>query len=124
MGRPSYGVSAQQVPDDAACVGLSVLGASSPITEVVTIDRGGAAKRSPLDDYPSQKRGGKGVLSGATDLAWLGAAADLHLLTDDGPQVVRPVQLEQVGRSARPAPAVPAISGRAVPERRGDDGAA
>ena len=123
MGRPSYGVSAQQVPAAAACVGLSVLAASAPVTAVVTLDRSGAGKRSPLDDYPSQKRGGKGVLSGATDLAWCGAAADLHLMTADGPQVVRPIQLELAGRSARPAPAVPAITGGAVPERR-DDGAA
>jgi DNA gyrase subunit A len=123
-GRPSYGVSAQHVPDGARSVGLSVLAASSPISEIVTVDRSGAAKRSPLDDYPSQKRGGKGVLSGATDLAWLGAAADVHLVTADGPQVVRPVQVEQATRSARPPAAVPAITGPAVPERRGGDGAA
>jgi DNA gyrase subunit A len=124
MGRPSFGVSAQQVPNDAGCVALSVLSGPATVAEVVTFDRAGGAKRSPLDDYPSQRRGGKGVLSGATDLAWCGASADVHLMTAEGAQVVRPVQLDHAGRSARPSPTVPAITGRVVPERLGDDGAA
>jgi DNA gyrase subunit A len=123
MGRPSFGVAAQQVPTGRRCVGLSVLSPADMPSEVVTIDAGGAGKRSPLDDYPMQKRGGKGVQSGADHLAWLGSAADVHVVTSDGPQVVRAVQLDRAGRSRRPVAAVPDLTGRVVPERRGDDGA-
>jgi DNA gyrase subunit A len=123
MGRPSVGVAAQQVPDGARCVALSVLSSADVPPEIVTVDTRGAAKRSPLDDYPTQKRGGKGVLSGARHLAWLGAAADMHLLTGDGPQVVRAVQLDQSGRNGRPTPLVEDLTGRVVPEQRGDNGA-
>ncbi|HSJ44825.1 MAG TPA: DNA topoisomerase (ATP-hydrolyzing) [Euzebyales bacterium] len=123
MGRPSFGVAAQQIPEGQRCVGVSVMSPVDMASEVVTIDADGAGKRSPLDDYPMQKRGGKGVLSGADHLAWLGAAADLHVTTSDGPQVVRAVQLDQAGRSRRPVAAVPDLTGRVVPERRGDDGA-
>ncbi len=123
MGRPSFGVAAQQVPAGQRCVGLSVLSRTDTPSEVVTIDPAGAAKRSPLDNYPTQKRGGKGVLSGADRLAWLGAAADVHAVTGEGPQVVRAVQLDRSGRSGRLVTALPGLHGRVVPERRGDDGA-
>ncbi|MBW3605621.1 MAG: DNA topoisomerase 4 subunit A [Actinobacteria bacterium] len=122
MGRPSFGVAAQQVPDGASCVALSIVAPSVVDgAEVVTIDRTGAAKRSPLEEYPSQKRGGKGVLSGFGELVWCGVATDLHLATGDGPQVLRAAQLDQIGRSGRPVPTVSALAGPVVPERRGDD---
>ena len=123
MGRPSFGVAAQQVPAGRRCVGLSVLSAADMPSEVVTIDADGAAKRSPLDDYPTQKRGGKGVLSGADELTWLGAAADVHVATSESSQVVRAAQLDQSGRGGRLVAAIPDVTGRVVPERRGDDGA-
>jgi DNA gyrase subunit A len=123
MGRPSYGVAAQQVPDDQQCVSLSVLRAADASVEILTIDADGTGKRSPLDDYPTQKRGGKGVLTGADSPVWVGAARDVHVRTADGSEVVRPVQLTQASRSSRPASAVAAITGRVVPERCGDDGA-
>ena len=122
MGRPSFGMAAQQVPDGERCVALSVLSPADMPSEVVTIGAGGAAKRSPLDDYPTQKRGGKGVLSGADRLEWLGAAVDVHVVTSEGAQVVRAVQLDLSGRSGRLVPVVPDVAGRVVPERRGDDG--
>ena len=81
-----------------------------------------SGKRSPLEDYPVQRRGGKGVLSGAQDLAWCGVATDLHVVTVDGPDVVRPVQFDVAARSGRPAGAVPALVGPVVAERYGHDG--
>jgi DNA gyrase subunit A len=123
MGRPSYGVAAQQVPGDQRCVALSVLRSGGPADEIVTLAVDGTGKRSPLDDYPTQKRGGKGVLTGTDRPAWVGAAQDVHVLTADGPEVVRPVRLAQAGRSSRPASAVAPITGRVVPEHRGDHGA-
>jgi DNA gyrase subunit A len=119
MGRTSHGVAAQQVPADERCVALSTVAAGSPDAQVVTLDRAGSGKRSPLDDYPVQRRGGKGVLSGAQDLAWCGVATDLHVVTIDGPDVVRPVQFDAVARSGRPAAALPALVGPVVSERQG-----
>ncbi|CAN5905067.1 DNA gyrase subunit A [soil metagenome] len=122
MGRPSFGVAAQQAPDDVACVALSIVTpAEAQGAEVVTIDPAGAAKRTPLDDYPLQKRGGKGVLSGAGPLAWCGVATAVHLLTADGPQVAAATQFDRMGRGGRPTPVVPALTGRVVAEQRGDD---
>src|SRR5690606_3100380 len=60
-GRATLGVAGQQVPAGERCVALSALNPGAPDRQVVTLDRAGAAKRSPIDDYPLQKRGGKGV---------------------------------------------------------------
>jgi DNA gyrase subunit A len=116
-GRASYGVAAQQVPADERCVALTMIAAGTPEAQVVTLDRAGAGKRSPLDDYPVQRRGGKGVLSGAQDLAWCGVATDLHVVTVDGPDVVRPVQFDMTSRSGRPMPALSPLVGPVVAER-------
>jgi DNA gyrase subunit A len=118
-GRSSYGVAAQQVPPDERCVALSVVAAGTPDVQVLTLDRAGGGKRSPLDDYPVQRRGGKGVLSGAQDLAWCGIATDLHVVTIDGPDVARPVQFDVTARSGRPAPAIAVLVGRVIPEQHG-----
>ncbi|HSK91582.1 MAG TPA: DNA topoisomerase (ATP-hydrolyzing) [Euzebyales bacterium] len=117
MGRPSSGVAAQQVPRGERCVALTVVPAGAADVEVVTLDRSGAGKRSPFDDYPVQKRGGKGVRSGVQDLAWCGAATDLHVVTTQGPEVVRPVQLHASGRGGRAAPALAALVGPVVAEQ-------
>jgi len=116
-GRPSSGVAAQQVPDRERCVGLTVVPTGATDTEIVTLDRAGAGKRSPLDDYPVQKRGGKGVLAGAQDLAWCGVATDLHVVTTDGPDVVRPVQFGAAGRTGRVTAAIPPLVGAVVGEQ-------
>jgi DNA gyrase subunit A len=121
-GRPSTGVSAQQVPADARCVALTVVGPGDTDPWVVTFGGSGAGKRSPLSDYPLQRRGGKGVLSGVDDLAWCGLADALHLVTEEGPRVLRAVELEQAPRSGRPMPAVEPVTGAVVveqPEPRG-----
>jgi DNA gyrase/topoisomerase IV subunit A len=110
-------VAAQQVPADERCVALTMIAAGTPEAQVVTLDRAGAGKRSPLDDYPVQRRGGKGVLSGAQDLAWCGVATDLHVVTVDGPDVVRPVQFDMTSRSGRPMPALSPLVGPVVAER-------
>jgi DNA gyrase subunit A len=119
MGRSSYGVAAQQVPADERCVALSVVAAGTPDVQVLTLDRTGSGKRSPLDDYPVQRRGGKGVLSGVQDLAWCGIATDLHVVTIDGADVVRPVQFDGAARTGRPAAAIPVLVGPVVAEQYG-----
>jgi DNA gyrase/topoisomerase IV subunit A len=120
MGRPSFGVAAQQVPDDERCVALSVVTPADRAGEVVTLDRAGGGKRSPLDDYPTQRRGGKGVVTGTTQLVWCGAATAVHAATAEGPQVIRGVQLERASRGARTVPTLPAITARVVPEQHAD----
>jgi DNA gyrase subunit A len=116
-GRPSSGVAAQQVPAGERCVALTVVPAGADGAEVITLDRAGAGKRSPLDDYPVQKRGGKGVRAGAQDVAWCGIAADLHVVTTDGPEVVRPVQFAATGRGGRPSAAIAPLVGTVIGEQ-------
>jgi DNA gyrase subunit A len=117
MGRPSFGVAAQQVPAGERCVALSVIALGTPDPQIVTLDRAGTGKRSPMDDYPTQKRGGKGVRSGAQDLAWCGAASDLHVVTVNGPEVLRPAQLDAAGRATRPAAVTAALVAPVVAEQ-------
>jgi hypothetical protein len=115
-------VTAQQTPDNASCVALSIITpAQIGSAEVLTIDLTGGAKRGPLDDYPRQKRGGKGVLSGAEQLAWCGVVTDVHVVAADGPQVVRAAQIDHIGRSGRPSPTTSPPLGPVVGEQRGAD---
>ncbi len=115
MGRAAAGVAGIALPRGASVVAASVVPAGTQ-PEVVTLGADGTAKRSPLDDYPVQGRGGKGVQAGVSALAWCGAAGDLHLATGEEWTVLRAEVLEVARRSARPAPVTGPVTGRVVRE--------
>ena len=111
-GRGAGGVAGIAVPEASRVVAASVAPASAgEETEVLAVATDGAAKRTPLAEYPTQGRGGKGVQAGARPLAWGGIAGDLHVLTDEGARVVRPVEIEPARRAAKPTTSLPPVTG-------------
>ncbi len=57
-GRNSSGVRGIRVVDDEACIGMAVADSSS---QVLVISENGYGKRTPIDKYRPQTRGGSGV---------------------------------------------------------------
>jgi DNA gyrase subunit A len=103
MGRAATGVIGMDVPDGEEIVSLTVVPAGTDDGEIVTLTVDGAAKRSPLSDYPVKGRGVKGLQTGTDALLYCGIAADLHLGGDE-PAVVRPVDLVAAKRANKSRP--------------------
>lgn len=63
MGRTAAGVRGIQVPDsgDDSVVGMVCVDPSDAAATILVISDKGMGKRSALEDYPTQGRGGKGV---------------------------------------------------------------
>lgn len=63
MGRTAAGVRGIQVPDsgDDSVVGMVCVDPSDTTATILVISEKGMGKRSALEDYPTQGRGGKGV---------------------------------------------------------------
>ncbi|WP_026412409.1 DNA gyrase subunit A [Actinomadura oligospora] len=61
MGRATSGVIGMRFEEDHHL--LNMLVASDPSQDVLVATEGGYAKRTPIDQYPRQGRGGKGVLT-------------------------------------------------------------
>jgi DNA gyrase subunit A len=117
MGRAATGVAGMSVPRGGRIVALSVVpGAEEADAGVLTLARDGAAKRAPLADYPVQGRGGKGVQTGASPLAWCGLATDLHVPTELGWTLIR-AELVQAGkRTGAGSSMTETVTGQVVPE--------
>jgi DNA gyrase subunit A len=65
MGRTAAGVRGMALADDDEVVGMEIL---SPGATILTITERGYGKRTPLEAYRIQKRGGQGILTiGASD---------------------------------------------------------
>jgi DNA gyrase subunit A len=60
MGRAASGVRAISTRGDDAVVGMEVL---RPGKSILTVTEHGYGKRSPLDDYRGQNRGGQGIIT-------------------------------------------------------------
>ena len=60
MGRPTSGVLGMRFNDGDELLGISVV---KPEKFLLVATDGGYAKRTPIEDYPVQGRGGKGVLT-------------------------------------------------------------
>lgn len=63
MGRTATGVRGIIVPDDGedTVVGMVCVDPADTLTSILAISEKGMGKRSALEDYPTQNRGGKGV---------------------------------------------------------------
>ena len=59
MGRSGGGVRGIALADDDQVVGMEIL---DPGSSILTVTRNGYGKRTPLDDYRIQKRGGQGII--------------------------------------------------------------
>jgi DNA gyrase subunit A len=117
MGRSAAGVSALKVPRAGRVVALSAApGGGTEADRLLTLARDGSAKRSALEEYPVQGRGGKGVQAGAVPLAWCGLATDLHVPTGESWTVLRAELVTEGRRIGRAAPATEPVVGVVVPE--------
>ncbi|MFN2555663.1 MAG: DNA topoisomerase (ATP-hydrolyzing) subunit A [Nitriliruptorales bacterium] len=118
MGRTASGVIAMDVPRGEEVVSVTVAaGHGSQADYVLTVGADGTGKRTPLDEYPVQGRGGKGVQSGVRRLLWCGIEADLHL-QGERPVVVRPVDLAENRRTGKGRPLEVPVNRRIVAETK------
>jgi len=108
MGRNTAGVKGIELEDDDRVVGLAV---SDPErSQVLALCERGYGKRTPLDEFRVQNRGGKGIiLIDASDrngpvvgLALVRDEDDLVLMTDKGQTLRTPVvSIRSTGRNAQ-----------------------
>ncbi len=118
MGRRAAGVAGLKVPKGQRVVSASVV---ADAVDVIVLDVDGRAKIVDASEFPTQGRGGKGVLTGTADLAWAGACRALHVPTEDGWTTLHPATLTPMSRSRGPAEAVAPVTGRPVGEDDPDD---
>ena len=89
VGRGSMGVRGMRIEEGARVVGMEVLGDEDTL---LTVTENGYGKRSKIEDYRNQARGGKGVFSIKTSkrngkmmaLALVGDHDELMMVTDKG----------------------------------------
>ena len=89
MGRNAMGVRGVSLVDDDCVVGMEIL---SPGATVLSVTERGFGKRTPLEDYRLQKRGGQGIITIRTSerngpvigVAQVTNEAELMLITDGG----------------------------------------
>ncbi len=63
-GRATQGVIGMKLRESDYLVGMAVIAeVDKPTTELLTVSEFGFGKRTPLDDYPKQGRGGIGVIT-------------------------------------------------------------
>ena len=79
MGRDTQGVRAMLIDDDDAVVDMTVIKEGY---DILTISRHGFGKRSDVEDYRLQSRGGKGIKAGVFNEK-TGNLACLKLVKDD-----------------------------------------
>ncbi|MDX1531564.1 MAG: DNA gyrase C-terminal beta-propeller domain-containing protein, partial [Rhodothermales bacterium] len=108
MGRNTRGVRGMSLEDDEAIVGMIAVkreGAS-----VLTVAENGYGKRSPLEDYRRQSRGGKGILTMKTTaktgplvaLKSVVDGDDLMIVTEHGITIrMRVSDIREMGRNTQ-----------------------
>jgi DNA gyrase subunit A len=95
MGRNTSGVIGMKLDDDNELVDMVVIKNTHEAT-VLAISENGYGKRSYVDDYREQSRGGKGVITlkvtpktgNLVGLKWVSDTDDLMVITNDG-KVIR-----------------------------------
>ncbi len=107
MGRATGGVIGMRVAEDDRVISV---GLASEGEEMISVTEQGYGKRSPLKDYPTKGRGGKGVIghqittkTGALAGAYVGSKdIDMFVISSSG-QVVRvPAgDIRRVGRASQ-----------------------
>jgi DNA gyrase subunit A len=79
MGRTAMGVRGVSLVGDDRVVGMEIL---SPGATILSVTQNGFGKRTPLDDYRLQKRGGQGIITIRTS-ARNGPVIGVAQVTDD-----------------------------------------
>jgi DNA gyrase subunit A len=108
MGRVSTGVKAIALENDDQVVGLAVT--EPDRTQVLAVCERGYGKRTPLDEYRSQNRGGKGIIlidagdrnGPVVGIALVRPGDELMLITDRGQTLRTQVdEIRETGRAAQ-----------------------
>jgi DNA gyrase subunit A len=81
MGRTSRGVRGMQLEGDDRVIGMEVVSDTTSAT-LVTVTEKGFGKRTNLDEYRQQGRGGKGIITIKTSER-NGQVVDIKLINDD-----------------------------------------
>jgi DNA gyrase subunit A len=107
MGRASQGVRGMRLEDDDFIVGMEVLTDGKTL---MTITENGYGKRTSIDEYPIQGRGGKGVITIKTTerngmvvaILLVTDEDDMMLMTDRGKIIRMPVKdISVIGRNTQ-----------------------
>jgi DNA gyrase subunit A len=108
MGRSAAGVKAMEIDDDDAIVGMAVTDPERH--HVLAVCERGYGKRTPLEEFRQQNRGGKGIiLIDASDrngpvvgIALVGPKDEVMLVTDRGQTIrTRVDEIRETGRNAQ-----------------------
>jgi DNA gyrase subunit A len=107
MGRATSGVFGMRFNSGDELLAMEVIRSGAEDTEILVATEGGFAKRTRMDEYPVQGRGGKGVLTArivSTRGGLVGAVAvspqdEIYAITSEG--VVIRTQAVQVRRAQR-----------------------
>ena len=107
MGRTATGVRAMRLTDDDELVDMLVV---NPELDIFTLTSNGYGKRSSIEDYRLQSRGGKGIKAGIFNEK-TGELVNLKLVSDDndimiittGGTIIRmhADSISRIGRSTR-----------------------
>ncbi len=104
MGRDTQGVKSMELTGDDYVIDMSVVKEGA---EVITMTENGFGKRSPLDDYRQQNRGGKGVKAGIfndktgklASLKLVSEEQDIMVITSSGTIIrVSSANISKIGR--------------------------
>jgi DNA gyrase subunit A len=107
MGRVSQGVRGMRLAKDDYVVGMEVLTDGKTL---MTVTENGYGKRTSIDEYPIQNRGGKGVITIKTterngmvvSILLVTDEDDLMLMTDRGKIIRMPVKdISVIGRNTQ-----------------------
>ena len=110
MGRNATGVRGIKLSEGQKVIGLITITPDMHATDVLVATENGFGKRTEIDDYPIQNRGGQGVIAIQTtgrNGKVVGAVAvseddEIMLITDSGKLVRTPVKdVSQMGRNTQ-----------------------
>ena len=92
MGRVSRGVRGMSLDTDDVVIGMEIINPNAVSSTIFTVTENGFGKRTSLDEYRLQSRGGKGIITIKTterngcvvDIKQVTDENDLMLITDQG----------------------------------------
>ena len=110
MGRVSRGVRGMTLEGDDLVIGMEIINPNATGSTIFTVTENGFGKRTELDEYPVQGRGGKGVITIKTterngcvvDIMQVVEENDLMVITDQGKILRIPVAgFSVIGRNTQ-----------------------
>src|SRR4051794_25403599 len=110
MGRPAHGVKGISLADDDEVIGMVVANGEDDPASLLTVCALGFGKRTPLTEYRSQNRGGKGLIDIKTSdrngpvvaIAKVTDADEVMLTTTGGILIRTPVSdMRTIGRNTQ-----------------------